>query len=340
MGQEFRVGIGASALQDSYLAALQACDQALQDCPEPQVAIVFGSIFNNQEAVLRGLNQKLPAEIILGGSSFAEISTAGVSESSVCVMLLSIPGGSFVRSKAGLQDNSLDVGRKLAQGLKYNMSRPVGLMFGSNGVHHGCEGLYLQGLEEGLGCIPVIGGATSGNFLLSMNDPEILVNYQYGGGSLERQSVDVGLLDLGPEMEVGFGWSHGWSPVAPPMTITRADGNKVYEVNGIPILDFYRQYIGADESRFFDYFLRRYGFCLLLGDNESQLTAAKIPSTLERGKILSTESKSRRPSFSLQRHGVTHGCFQCICRSKYPEIGNNPERLKVFDRLMRGAVFA
>ncbi len=80
------------------------------------------------------------------------------------------------------------------------------------------------------------------------------------GDGAAFQSTKVG-LDANPEtgkvvaagfygdrIRVGFGSVGGWDAVGPERLITRADGNTLYDLDGKPALDLYKQYLGAEAA--------------------------------------------------------------------------------------------
>jgi hypothetical protein len=59
--------------------------------------------------------------------------------------------------------------------------------------------------------------------------------------------VAVGLY--GAQLRVGFGSMGGWDPYGPDRTVTRAEGNVLYELDGEPALDLYVRYLGEAAAR-------------------------------------------------------------------------------------------
>ncbi|GIW72933.1 MAG: hypothetical protein KatS3mg102_2475 [Planctomycetota bacterium] len=63
------------------------------------------------------------------------------------------------------------------------------------------------------------------------------------GGTVRPQAVAaVGLY--GERLRVGYGSLGGWDPFGPERTITRAEGNVLYELDHRPALELYRRYLG------------------------------------------------------------------------------------------------
>jgi hypothetical protein len=87
--------------------------------------------------------------------------------------------------------------------------------------------------------VPVIGGGSAPDFPIAM---PWLGGLQFYGSQVLTDTVPV-LLVSGP-LKVSVGVAHGWSPVGKTAVVTRSDDTKVYEIDGEPILDFYRRYLG------------------------------------------------------------------------------------------------
>jgi hypothetical protein len=56
------------------------------------------------------------------------------------------------------------------------------------------------------------------------------------------QIVAIGLSS--PQLAVGFGSYGGWKPFGPARSVTRADHNVLYELDGEPALNIYKRYLG------------------------------------------------------------------------------------------------
>lgn len=89
--------------------------------------------------------------------------------------------------------------------------------------------------------IPVVGGGAAPDFPIAM---PWLGSVQFYGSQVLTDSIPV-LLISGP-LKISVGVAHGWNPVGRTAVITRSDDSKVYEIDGEPILDFYRRYFNSE----------------------------------------------------------------------------------------------
>jgi hypothetical protein len=204
----------------------------------------------------------------------------------VGVLLVDFEGDARVRlATAPTAANPYATGQALARALSgppHPAGHPLALIVSAISAT-GYESEALRALREGVGPVPVFGGMASGDYDLGTNDPGFLADHQYAGPALSRRSISAALLDLAPGgLRPAFGVAHGWDAVGPPVTLTRCRGNTVYEVDGMPVLDYYRQFLGREASdRFFGQMIHRYAFSLLVGAGRDRRSLLKAPFTCD-----------------------------------------------------------
>lgn len=256
-----KIAIGLGLDKDPEIAAEEAVKQALRTVPKPGLAVAFASIHLDQEKVHRALCRFLDPAILTGGSCYAEITNAGVSKNSVAVLLLSGEGLKASFSVSEVSEDCRKTGLSLAEGLPplNPEAQKLALLFGS--IKTGYEQLMVDALDEKLGPAPVFGGLTCGQYDLGMNHPDFWTNYQFCGCELSKAGARLAALELPAGAKLGFGYGHGWETVGEELEITRADGPEVLELNGVPVIEFYRQFLGRDAGdKFFELMVQRYGF--------------------------------------------------------------------------------
>ncbi|TBR24595.1 hypothetical protein EPO15_03790, partial [bacterium] len=259
-----KVGIGVSLLKDEAKAAREAVRAARKGVARPDLALVFASVKRNQKSLHAALRKELAGVKLLGGTSYAEVTSAGVTKGSVAVLLLGLDGGKVTLATNQCKEDPSGAGADLAEALSgagaAGASRRVGLLF--TAFDTGNEQEMLAAIQDKLGPVPLFGGLFSGDYDAGLSSGEFRRNWQYDGDRLSRTSSLLALLDLPrARYDVAFGFSHGWQPVGPVMTVTKAKKNRLYELDGQPVLDVYRKLLGegADES-FFELMIQRYGF--------------------------------------------------------------------------------
>lgn len=275
-----RIGIGLGRDVDAKRAAVEAVRQAKKAVPKPDLALAFGGISLDQKQVHAGLTSEIDPAVLIGGSSYAEITTAGVTKETVAVLLLSLDGATVSFAGAAAGEESSGAGRALGKALPSapvsDGRLPVALLMTSFGT--GRENELLRSFSEAAGPVPVFGGMSCGDYDRGMNHPDFWRSHQYAGAELANKAARVALVDFpSREYRLGFGFEHGWAPVGPPVRLTRCRGNKVFEVGGMPVFDYYRQFLGRDQSdRFFELMVQRYAFSMLVGPS-GERTVLKLP---------------------------------------------------------------
>lgn len=252
-----KIAIGLGIHKDGGRAAEAAVKQALKAVPKPGLAIAFSSISLDQAKVHKALCRHVDPAVLTGGSCYAEITNAGVSRGSVVVLLLSDPALKAQFSVAQTSEDCRRTGLCLAEGVSAPAARALSLVFGS--ISTGYEQRMVDAVSEKLP--PVFGGLTCGDYDLGMSHPDFWTNFQYCGCELTKKGARLASLQLPPGVTAAFGYGHGWQPVGEELTITRAEGPAVYELNGVPVIEFYRQFLGRDaKEKFFELMVQRYGF--------------------------------------------------------------------------------
>ena len=98
----------------------------------------------------------------------------------------------------------------------------------------GSEEEVLQGIESVLGQdIPVIGGSAADN---------AVAGDWFVFDATSRYPSGVVVSVLFPSAPVSFAYQNGYSPTSLQGTVTRADGRTIYEIDGQPALNVYRDW--------------------------------------------------------------------------------------------------
>ncbi len=341
-----RIGIGVSQDPDPFKAGADAVRQAKKAVPKPSLAIVFGSIHYDQKKVHEGICRELDPKILMGGSSYAEITNAGVTKRSVAALLLDLDAVKPRFAGAEVGDNPRRTGQALTRGLCEGRKGdlPLALLFSS--IATGYDNETLRALTHCLENVPVVGGMCCGDYDLGLGNPESWTNYQYVGPKLTKKAARLALLDLSKkDFRLGFGFEHGWKPVAPPVTVTKAVGGDVYEIDGVPVIDYYRQFLGREASReFFEQQIQRYGFSLVLEGAFAGRTLLKlaVKTDFEKGCISyfpAEELQGRKVQLILaSRKGLVEGAKAAARRCREALGGRKPSLLFVVSCCTRNAI--
>jgi hypothetical protein len=114
------------------------------------------------------------------------------------------------------------------------------------GVFVLADGLSVDGNELVAGLtgtlgdeIPITGGMAC--------DGTVFEKTLVAAGAPPRSNVVAAVGFYGTDFHMGFGIGAGWQVFGPRRRVTRSSGNRVYDVDGTPILDLYRRYLGEEE---------------------------------------------------------------------------------------------
>ena len=280
-----RIGIGLGAGPDPAKAARDAVRQALKGAPKPTFALAFAGVKLDQKAVHAELCRRLDPSLLIGASSYAEVTPAGVSRDSVAVLLLEAPGLGVRFAGAEIGADLEAAGAALADAANSiaacsKSACPVGLVF--SGSSQGRNDGLLRALHERLPGVPFFGGLSSGDYDAGMDSASFWRGWQYDGRALGNARARLALLELPGSARVGFGFEHGWRPVGPPTRITKAEGGRVKEIDGVRAVDWYRQFFGEDAPK--EVLMRsiqRHGFALLLEGDYKGKSLLKLPVRID-----------------------------------------------------------
>jgi hypothetical protein len=184
------------------------------------------------------LRRAYPKATLLGCSTGGEIVGEDVHDGSVIATAIEFAATELrsVKERVAPGRSAFDIGERLAKPLARD---------GLRGIFVLSDGTTVNGTDLVAGLQHVLGrdiGLTGG----------------LAGDGANFRTTRVG-LDTNPEpgnvVAVGFygeririasGSVGGWDAVGPQRVVTRAEGNMLYDLDGQPALDLYKQYLGAE----------------------------------------------------------------------------------------------
>ena len=242
--QNMRVGIGISTAQDHIRAAQEAAEKARADIGKPpfSFAFIFSTAEFNHPLVLQTIAKLLGPITLLGASSYALLSGQGVLKHGLMIILFSLDESTYfnvaavkeIAGKTALVAGK-ELGEKLLDGYK-NIRRSLSVIFSD--LHPEDNSNFILGFQEKLGSsFPLIGAS-------------ILKNVENKKNSLyfSQEAInDAGCGILwGGKLNFGLGTRDGWQPLGKPHHITKASGNIVYEIEGEPAVNLYKEYFAKE----------------------------------------------------------------------------------------------
>ena len=205
------------------------------------LAIVFGGAATPRaKEALAELAAVLPSAVRTGCSTAGEIAGGRVRDDSLTVAIARFDAvrlRKVTRSFAAGVDVS-EVGRSLGNELASDDLRAVLVL---------CDGLSANGsdLAAGIGASLPAGVEIAGG--LAGDGDRFGSTWVLGDeGPIAGHVTVVGMY--GEALQTGHGCHAGWSSFGPERTITRSQGNVLYELDGKPALSLYRTYLGERAS--------------------------------------------------------------------------------------------
>lgn len=188
------------------------------------------------ESIWRALRQRWGRARIVMCSTAGEISGTQVLDDSLAVTAIRF-GRTRIRCAEVLLSDGLtsgEAGRRLAADLS------------SEGLTHVfvlSDGLKVNGSELVLGLTSALPAGVSLTGGLSGDGPRFERTYVcLDGFDSEPRVVAIGFY--GEHLDVSFASLGGWDTFGPERRVTRSVNNVLYELDGLPALDLYEQYLG------------------------------------------------------------------------------------------------
>lgn len=237
-----RANVGFSSGQDSHAVATEAATASLTGLEKPRLSFVFASVTYDQEKVLEGVRDVVgPDALIVGASTAGEIVGEGPLERhSVVVMTLELVGASVALGVAPVAGDAQAAGQQAAREMRKRLREDPAFAILFPDVLVGDGAAAVAGVLDELGPhFPLVGGAPG-------DDYQFERTYQYANDRVVSGSVVV--VGFAGDVRLGVGVKHGWAPVSRGYRVTRAEGARVYEIEGKPAVWIYEEYLGHERA--------------------------------------------------------------------------------------------
>lgn len=210
---------------------------ALQPGVDLVLLFASGDLAGQWDAPLRVIAQCCPQAVIVGCSSAGEIINQNVHDA--CMVGVAV---SFEHTQLHVARVALDErGTAVAAAELAMQIRRAGLR-------------YVLLLSDGLA---VNGSELAASFRKHLDDERVLVTgglaadgarfektHVFDGAEAYRDAI-VAVGFSGERLRIGHGSLGGWDAFGPTRTVTRSDGNILYELDGQVALELYKQYLGG-----------------------------------------------------------------------------------------------
>jgi len=226
------------ALQAKSISELKdKIKQAVSSDFKPTLAVTFASVAHNLEE----LSELLAGEgmAVFGASSSGEIAENEVFEQSIVVMLLDMNKDSFaLYSEKTKGNNTAGISKNAAQFAQQKFQNPAILILSAGLTVDGVS--IVEGVNNEIKTnIPLYGGLAGDDF--KMQATYVFTN---------KEMINDGLVFLiidHDKIEVNGLATSGWETIGVEKTVTKAEGNIVYEIDHKPALDLFLNYYGIKE---------------------------------------------------------------------------------------------
>ncbi len=204
---------------------------------EQTLVLVFGAPeFGANPEPLNELRNRFPNSRITGCSTAGEIHGVEIFDHSLSAIVMQFEHTRVVASgtEVNSPDESRSAGQILAASLRHEDLR--GVLVLSDGLRvNGSE--LVRGINSELDPSVVVTGGLAG-------DGEAFENTWVLYEGEPRTGVVSAIGLYGDRVHVGHGSKGGWDYFGPERTVTRSEGNVLYELDGKPALELYKRYLG------------------------------------------------------------------------------------------------
>ena len=226
-------------------AASRAMAQAGQTRADAAVVIFTADHASQQKELVTALNRVVQTDCIVGSSAAGVLTGDGEIEGSHGVAVLVFASDQVMARPfvlGPLRDNESELGRSIG-GFLAKSADPGSLMVLFPDSYNGQPQVLLQSLESHAGFHPVVGAGSS-------EAGGAGATFQLCGDKVTSNTLAGAYLS--GDFQTHIDVTQGCQPITPPMRITKAEKNLIYEIDGRPALEvFARQLKGplADDLR-------------------------------------------------------------------------------------------
>lgn len=211
------------------------------DLPGAQLVMAFGARdWMEKGAALQGLAALFPHAHVMGCSTGGQIVADDVTDDAASAIALEFSRTHVAVARVSVEgkEGSFQAGQKLGEALIRPDLKCIFVL--SDGLLTNGSQL-VAGLRSVTGDHVVISGGLAGD-----GDAFEHTLVHLDGVSAEGEIVAAGLS--GEAIRIGHGSAGGWSEFGPKRVITRSEGNIVHCIDGRPVLDLYRSYLGEEAA--------------------------------------------------------------------------------------------
>lgn len=212
-------------------------EKSMQDGFKPTIAIVFLSVKQDIDALCRQLDES--GISVYGVTTNGEFTREGISSGEIAIMLLDMNPAYFtIYFEEFSENNYRQTAQAIAKQALEKFAHPCFLLAGSN-MQTDAEEL-LHGFEDILGKrVNVYGGMAGDDFGFKEN-------FVFTNGRISNKGIVAIAIDE-DKINIKGRATHGWSAVGTEKTVTKSEGNHVFTIENVPVLDLVVKYGGLKD---------------------------------------------------------------------------------------------
>ena len=265
-----------------------ALQQSMTDDFKPTLAVVFLSMKQDRDEICKVLDNEGIA--IFGATANGEFIDESLGKESVAILLLDINKNYFrMFFEEFPEKNYREITKNIALKAKERFASPAFLIAGSNMETNAEELLF--GFEDILGKeVNVFGGMAGDDY--AFTEQFVFTNSRSSNTGVIALALDEAKIIIKGKATCG------WKPVGTEKTVTKSEGNHVYTIENIPVLDLTLKYGGLNITR----------------DTATRDTALEIATTLPLQLLREKGDPIMRPGLVVN---LEDGSF--ICSGSVPQ---------------------
>jgi hypothetical protein len=234
-----RAGVGFSTREDAAAAVSEAFQAARVASGPPELSLVFTTDAYDCGTVWDTMRRLAPDSPFAGFQTGGIFSRQGVLPQGIGIATVSGDLRVVTHIEPGLDGDPWETGTRAGTAMQqHRLADGLVIMLPDGfppGIYEATRSLYAT-----LGPAVRYTGGASGDSL------KFAKTCQFTEAALMRNALALAAIS---ECRIGTAIGHGWHPHGEPLVITRSQGKRVYEIDGRPAFQVYRESLGIDVPR-------------------------------------------------------------------------------------------
>ncbi len=209
---------------------------------DPQLILIFGApklLVNS--GVVKLYKELYPGSIITGCSTAGEIYSSSVFDDTIVANAISFEKAKMEYCSVCLSEveNVFEAGKKLLAN------------FSQEGMQHVIvlsDGIEVNGTDLVKGISSMLPSKVNVTGGLAGDGADFNKTYVIDNGEV-RSGIISAIAFYGESLAIGYGSLGGWSSFGIERSVTRSEGNVLYELDNLPALEIYKSYLGDQAAQ-------------------------------------------------------------------------------------------